>query len=280
MDLWIVLRIVSLTGERLAYRVFGRDRASPWAVMGLSYVGAAVWLWAIAAWKGTSGFDWQALGPGTLYAGAFALSTMSLVIGEASQVSPWSNATTLLLFLIHPAHLPPTSWLLIGLFAVGAWWQVQGHLSKPVWMMLASDGLLAMGRLADVHVQSPDPWTYGASLMTCVASWMIAAVFWHQEGKAVFRVAKAMPVTTGIVGLLNAIAYVSVVILLKRWPASLVEASSAVAAFFAALIAVYLFREAANSRRIGGAAIMTVTAVLLILDYSRVAGHQGLGDPW
>lgn len=275
MDIWLAVRVASLTGERLAYRLFGRRQASPWPVMGAAYIGAALFLWAAAGAQGHWGVDWQAFWPSMAYAAAFGLYTSSLVTGQASQVSPWSNATAMMLFILHPADWRGVSWLFMGLFGIGAWCQVQGRLSWPVLMMVASDMLLVVGRLGDVHAAMGNPWTYGASLMTFVAVWMGLAIAARGELPAVFRVVAAYPLASAATGLLNAVSYVSVVVLLESWPATLVEASSAVAALAAAVIAPFLFQERATSRRIGGAVLMTLSAVLLLWDYHRTGLYSG-----
>ncbi len=240
----------------------------PWGIMGASSVMAALFLWlGVVLQHQPLIWLWPILWPSLVYAGAFSLYTWALSQGPISEVSPWSNATTLFLFIWHPGLSQGIGF--VALFALGAWLAGAQRLSLAGWVMLASDVFFAAARLLDVHYRLYPPLTYGANLMTWVSLWILTGLTISGGRGKILGTVKDFPVFSTIEGFLNALSYVSVVMLLRQMPVAIVEAVSSIAGLLAAL-GGFVFHEQMTMRRILGALIMSVSAILLLLTQSPV----------
>ncbi len=241
--------------------------ADPWSIMGATYVFAAIFLWlAVLLQHQPVVFLSAVLWPSLVYGTAFALYTLALSQGEISEVSLWTNLTTILLFLWNPLALAQ-GWWWMGLFAVGAWLSGAQRVSENVAIIIGSDVFFAMGRLLDVHYQLYPPLTYGANLMTGVGMWMILGLGLARWWPKTIQTVRTFPAGFGLEGFLNALSYVSVVILLRQMPAVIVEAISASAGLLAAFSG-FFFHEPMGFRRVVGASVMSFSAILLLLAHT------------
>ncbi|WP_028962826.1 hypothetical protein [Sulfobacillus thermosulfidooxidans] len=267
MGLWLIVRIFSLSGERMVLTALGRH-SDPWGIMGASSVMAALFLWlGVFLQHQPLTWLWPILWPSMVYAAAFSLYTWALSKGPISEVSPWSNATTLLLFLWHPGLSQGIGF--IASFAIGAWLAGAQSLSLAGWVMLASDVFFAAGRLLDVHYRLYSPLTYGANLMTWVSLWILSGLALSRGRGKILSTVKNFPVLSTLEGFFNALSYVSVIMLLRQMPVAIIEAVSSIAGLLAAL-GGFIFHEQMTVRQILGAFIMSASAFFLLLTQSPI----------
>ncbi|MCL5116359.1 MAG: hypothetical protein M1272_04330 [Firmicutes bacterium] len=274
LGLWalILLRLGVLSGERIAFHGLGRQR-NALATTAVAYGGAAALLW-LSAWATGQGY-WvgQAFWPGAVYAVSFALYTAALAEGPVSLVSAFANATAVLLFFVTP-RWDVQSLLAIGLFGLGAALLVPWgrRPSKALAWMLLSDAALAVGRLLDVHNQGVASLPYAASLFTAVLLWLAVPMTLYQRWGDVVRMVRERPGWGSIAAVSNGLAYLTVLELLRRIPATLVEAMSAWAGVIATVAGVVGFREGDGLRKVGSATLMTLGIVILLFSQSGRIG--------
>lgn len=272
--IWLGLRVSALTLERVGLRRLG-DRQSPWPVMTLAYGGAALGLWAAALAGHDLRWRWAALLPSLTYWAAFTLYTVALVEGPLAVVSPWANATVPLLFALRPSGGVGVV-LGLAIFAVGTWMNSAGRrLARGVWYMLASDALLAVARLQDAH-QVHAPLSYGATLYTLVAVWMVTMTqVLRQPGLGAAWSLLQRRLGWGMLALsANAASYLTLLVLLRHLPPGAVEAVSGLASFFAAWLGVRWLGERQSRRTLWGALLMALGAGVVLYDHAPGFGVQ------
>lgn len=266
IELWLVvlLRLGVLTGERVAFHGLGREK-NGLATTAVAYGGSAVVLWIAALWLEHGHWVGQAFWPGAVYAVSFALYTASLAAGPVSLVSAFANATTIILFFITPTT-SLVAWFAVGLFALGSFllMPLRERLAPAVLWMLLSDGALALGRLMDSHNTGLASFSYAASLFTSVGLWLIIPLTLYGLWGEIFALMRQRPHWSLAASVTNAVAYLTVLELLRHMPATLVEAISAWAGVFATIAGVWWFHESQARRKIGAATLMTIGTIILI----------------
>lgn len=258
-----LIRIVTLTSERIALHSLGQARRGAMATMGIGFGGAAVVLWVMAFAQGSTVFINSTVWAGFIYAIAFAFYTAAIAKGPLSVVSPWSNATVILLWLIHPSE-NILSWAGICLFAAGAFLLTQRNLSTAVIWMLVSDILLASARFIDVRHTALSPIAYAASLFTVISIWMFIPIILLRKASSMVSLIRTQPGWSFIAASSNAAAYLTLFLLLRYLHPAAVEALSAFASGVGTLAGIYLFHESQGARKILSAAMMTLGTIFLL----------------
>ncbi|WAH38688.1 hypothetical protein [Alicyclobacillus dauci] len=260
-----LFRIATLTAERVAIHGLGKARQGSLATMGIGFGGAAVVLWLVAWWQGQVIWVPSTMWTGVVYAVAFGFYTASLTQGSVSAVSPWTNATVVILWLIHPFG-SLLSWSGLGLFALGAWFLTVRRISRAVLWMLISDVLLAVARFIDVTNADQPPLAYAASLFTCIGLWMLVPIVLFGEIPSLARLFFLRPGWSVTAACTNAAAYVALFGMLKFVHPAVIEAISALASVAATLVGIVFLKEAQGRRKILASTLMTFGTVLLLLD--------------
>lgn len=261
-----MIRILTLSVERLALHELGKSRYGTLATMGVGFGGAAVVLWGLAFTQMGRGVPvWipSAVWTGALYALAFAFYTASLVKGPLSVVSPWSNATVILLWLFHPAP-DWLAWISLILFAAGAYILTNHEMTYPVIWMLVSDVLLALARLMDVHHVHQSAIAYSASIFTMIGLWMLVPIVVMGKAPSLIRMIHEEPGWSFVAASSNAAAYMALFVLLRWVHPAAVEAISAVGSSVAAILGVWFYHERHARRKVASAGLMAIGTVLLL----------------
>lgn len=258
-----IMRIFTLSSERIALNRLGQAGYGALATMGVGFGGAAIVLWIMEWWTGTGGWVGATFWTGAIYALGFGFYTASLARGPLSLVSPWSNATVILLWLLHPTG-NLLAWASLFIFSIGAFLLSSLEISYPVVWMLISDGLLAIARLRDVHNVHQPSIAYAASLFTVIGGWMLIFLLLLGHVRPLLRLVWREPGWGFIAASSNAAAYLSVFNLLRWLHPAAVEALSAVASSIAALFGVYVYHEEQGKRKIASSILMTVGTILLL----------------
>lgn len=261
----MLIRVLSLTNEQLTVHGLGRN-AEPLATMVITFGGAACVLWVAAALHGEVEWIGITIWSGAIYAVTFGLYTTALGIGPVGEVSPWTNATIVLLWLVHPTG-GLVSVLAMLLFAIGAWKLVSRRMSKAVFMIIAGDILLVTARLVDASHTGYPLYAYAASQFSSVALWMLVPTVLLQSTKKVLGLAVSRPLWAAGAASANAMAYLSLFALLKWLPPTLVEAVSSLAGLLATLFGVVFFHEADGRRKVFACVLMTAGVLCLLLDH-------------
>lgn len=258
-----LIRVVTLTSERIALHGLGRANRGALATMGIGFGGAAVVLWFMSFLEGQPVWMPSTLWSGFIYALAFGFYTASLAKGPLGVVSPWSNATVVILWCVEPSsHL--ASWAGVALFAIGAGLLTSKGLTTPVIWMLLSDVLLASARFIDVNHVSQAPIAYAASLFTVITFWMFVPIILFGKLGEVWRLTRLEPGWSFIAATSNAGAYITLFILLRWIHPAAVEAISALASGVATLSGILFFRETQGKRKVISAVLMTAGSILLL----------------
>ncbi|WDL96149.1 EamA family transporter [Alicyclobacillus sp. ALC3] len=266
LGLLMFIRVLSLSTEQLSVHGLGREVRQPLATMVITFGGAACVLWGAAALHDQVEWIGITIWSGAIYAITFGLYTTALGIGPVGEVSPWTNATIVLMWLVRPTG-GIVSALAMVLFAVGAWKLVGRKVSKAVVMMVAGDVLLVTARLVDASHTGYPLYAYAASQFTSVALWMLVPTFLFQKHKNVLQLAAARPLWGVTAAGANAIAYLTLFALLKWLPPTIVEAVSSLAGLLATLFGVVFFRETDGRRKIVACTLMTLGVLCLLLDH-------------
>lgn len=259
-----LIRIVTLSGERVALHRLGQRESGWLATMVIGFCGAAAVLWVMNLWQGAGSWRLVTLWIGAIYAVAFSLYTAAMARGPVSVVSPWSNATVVILWLLHPSG-GILAILSLTLFALGAFLLTGYKVSAPVLWMLLSDGLLALARIADVHHVAESPVAYATNLFTAISIWMIIPLFLARKLGLVTRLVRTEPGWSFIAASSNAAAYLALFCLLRFLHPAIVEAISAVASSVAAFFGVFFFHEGGAVRKTTSSICMTLGTVLLLI---------------
>lgn len=261
--IFAMIRIATLTSERVAFNKLGRAGGGSLSTMGIGFGGAAIILWVVAVCQGTVTWQHSTWWTGAIYALAFGCYTVSIVRGKLSIVSQWSNATVVLLWLLHP-EWNLISLLGISLFSFGALLLVRVDLSKPVLLMIASDILLACARYIDVQHANEAVVPYSASLFTVISVWMFAMVAMRGKLWLTIQMVRRRPAWSFIAASSNAAAYACLLWMLRFLHPAAVEAISALASATTWLCGVLLLHEGASLRKIISSSAMLVGSVLLL----------------
>lgn len=272
MIIWsVIIRIVALSGERLAVHGLGRGE-DDLAVTLVSVGGAALCLWAGAVVLGQGHFTGSAFWPGAVYAVAFRLSTRALASGPVAAVSVWANAPVIWLYLLEPSG-GGLALAGCGLFLIGGFWLLGGRRPPwgPVALMMGSGAFVVAGRLADVARLGLPPVAYAASLYTSVLFWLTVTGTTSAWADG-WRLARQKPGWAAAVGVSNAVSYLALLVLLGELSPFLVEGISALAGLGATVAGGWRFREAGRRRYTVAALVMTVGTLLLLYDRRAEVG--------
>lgn len=260
-----LFRIFALTAERIAIHGLGEARQGSLATMGISFGGASVVLWAFALHAGQMQWVASTMWTGMIYAAAFGLYTKSLVTGPVSTVSPWTNATVVLLWIIHPFG-GMWSWIGLSLFAIGAAFLTTRPFNMSVVWMLASDALLAIARLIDVHHVAQPEMAYAASLFTAIGLWMMVPTILFDRVASLTKLFFIRPVWSITAASSNAFAYLALFAMLRFVHPAVIEAISTMASVAATLFAIIVFKEGQGGRKIFASVLMTLGTICLLVD--------------
>jgi uncharacterized membrane protein len=263
--LWYGIRLLVLSGERIAFNRLGQG-TSPLAAALVAYGGGALVLLPAALAIHHQLISLAALGPGIVYAASFMLYVWALVVGPLSVVAPWPAATALVLWAWHPqggllgiagvVAVVAGGFVLTG-FGGGRQWTGVG-------LMLLSDGFLAWGRLLDTALSPAQPLAYAFTLYAVVGLlFLLGAGLAGQWAEAV-RLVRRAPDWAVLAGGTNGAAYVTVIMLLQSWPPYLVESLSGVAGVLTVIAGVLWLREGGLTRKLLGSLLMTAGAGLLV----------------
>ncbi len=262
----IIIRIITLSGEQIAVHGLGKGERSALPTMAIAFFGAALLLWIVAIAHGQRIWIGSTLWTGVLYAIAFGLYTTSLQEGPVGSVSPWTNATIILLWLIQPTEdLLSVGGILI--FSYGAWLLISRKITRPVILMILSDLFLVMARLLDVSNSHLPAFAYSASLFTSISLWMSIPVALYGQLFPAIRLLRIRPAWSITAASTNAFSYITLFALLEWLPPALVEAISALSGFAATIIGITIFHESRGRRNIWGSGLMTLGVLLLLLDH-------------
>lgn len=270
MNLWALvgLRIGALSLERVAFHGLGR-KADVLAATVVAYGGAAFWLWLFALMRGQAHWVGEGFWAGGIYAASFFLYTAALAKGPVSVVSSFANVTVVFLFVAQPRWDAGTL-AGLGVFLAGAAFLVSWDvpLSSSVGWMIASGFLLALGRLIDLRQAGLFSVSYAASLFTSVVVWLAVPMTLRRGWRRVLDLGRQRTAWSVLASAANAVAYLTVLALLPVLKPHLVEAVSSWAAVAATVISVLFMGERGASRKIAGAALMTLGTTALLL-FSR-----------
>ncbi len=259
------LRILTLTVERVSLNRLGQSGAGSLATMGVGFGGAAVVLVVMSLFSETPIPFTTTFWTGALYALAFGLYTASLVRGPPiGLVSPWSNATVVLLWMYHPLD-SEGAWWGLALFVVGVLILTHKQFNRAVLMMLASDVVLALARVMDVQHSGHAPVSYAAGMFIAISLWILVPVVMSGQHKTIGPLIQKQPGWSFIAATSNAAAYLSVFTLLRWLHPAIVEAFSALASSLAAFVGVFFFHEKQGTRKIISSILVTVGTILLLV---------------
>lgn len=258
-----LIRIMTLATERIALHRLGQARYGTLATMGIGFGGASIVLWLLAFVQGDVGWIGSTWFTGAVYALAFALYTAALVKGPVSVVSPWSNATVVLLWMFQPDDSPYSIFGLI-LFGIGSALLITKHLTKAILWMIASDALLAVARFIDVSHLNESTIAYAASLFTVIGIWMFIPILVRKQMGHVAKLLKAQPGWSFIAATSNAAAYIALFCLLRFLHPASVESISVLASGLTTIVGIYVFHERQNRMKVISSALMTAGSILLI----------------
>lgn len=266
MGLWplVLIRLASLTGERVSFHGLGHRRGALEATT-VAYGGAALLFWLGCVASGHMTWIGAAFWPGAVYAVSFALYTAALTEGAVGEVSGFANTTVFLLFLVDPTWDP---WSLAGMamFMAGSILLLEPRpkFSRPVLWMVLSGAALVVGRLLDQRSLTAVSLPYAASLFTSVLLWLAVPVtafrLWGRTG----RLAATRPVWSLASASFNALAYWTVLELLRRVSPVLVEAVSALAGVGATALGVVMFKEGRGLQKLLATLLMTAATLILL----------------
>lgn len=269
MGLLMCLRIAALGTEQVSLHGLGKQGAGALASMVVAFGGAACVLWGVAAAVGQAEWVGGTIWSGALYTAAFGLYTAALAAGPVSTVSPWTNATIVLLWLIRPTG---GVWSILGmaLFVYGAWKSVSGgRISRPVLWMLAGDAGLVCARFWDAaRAGNPPPLAYAASQYLSISLWMCVLVVATDRWRDVWHLASARTGWSVAAAASNATAYATLFALLQWLPPAVVEAASSLAGLGAAFVGALVFHEPQPRSRVAASIWMTVGALVLLADHA------------
>lgn len=257
------IRIFTLTGERIALNQLGQARYGSLATMGVGFGGATLILWFMTWWTGGDLWVASTLWTGAIYAIGFGFYTAALASGPVSLVSPWSNATVLIIWMLHPTT-GLLAWVGLVIFAGGALLLSSLRITYPVVSMLVGDAFLAIARLKDVHQVHQSSIAYATSLFTVISAWMFMLIIVSGRAVSVVRLVRREPGWSFVAASSNAAAYLAVFNLLRWLHPAAVEALSSVASSVAALTGVYVFHEEHGKRKTVSALLMTLGTILLL----------------
>lgn len=265
---WLIYaaRLFLLSTERLAFNRLGAGRRALPAAL-IAYLGAALALLTAALVSGGPVLDRAAL-PGVLvYSVSFSLYFWALAVGPLSVVGAWPAATAIMLWLWHPeggllAFVGLLSVVVGGLVLGG---RLQLRASAGVFIMLASDAALAVGRELDRQRAVGPPIAYAFTLFAGVALVMgilVAAMGGLREGVSLVR---ERPLWAVMAAVTNGGAYLTLVGLLRHWAPYLVEALSSAAGLITVGLGVLLLGEGDGIRKALGATLLSLGSALLVL---------------
>lgn len=261
----VCLRILTLTTERVSLNRLGKPGGyGALTTMAIGFGGAAMVLLLMSLFDGVPIPFKTTFWIGALYALAFGLYTASFVKGPIGLVSPWSNATVVLLWLYHPLDSTEAWWGLF-LFAVGVLILTHRQFSSAVVMMLASDVVLAVARLMDVRNTGHAPVAYAAGMFVAIGAWMLIPLIVSGQYKNVFPLLRREPGWSVVAATSNAAAYLSVFTLLNWLHPAVVEAFSALASSLATFVGVLVFHERQALQKIFSSILITIGTILLLL---------------
>ena len=264
--LWLLARLLALTGERLALNRLGAE-GPPLAVAVVAYGGGALVLLPLAWAAHGHPLNPAALLPGLVYTASFMLYTAALAMGPLSVVAPWPAVTALILWTWHPvggmAALCGVALVVGGGFVAGGGGSPRSW--RPILLMVASDLFLAAARLLDQGRGGGPLFAYAFTLYAVVGGMLaLAGVLTGQTG-AVGQLLRRAPGWALSGAMANGGAYLTVVALLRYWPPYLVEALSGLAGVTTVAVGVFGLREGNKGRKLLGAASMAVGAGILAL---------------
>jgi hypothetical protein len=272
--LWLMARLIALTGERLALNRLGAA-GSPLAVAVVAYGGGALVLLPLAWTVHGNPVNPAALLPGVVYTASFMLYTGALAMGPLSVVAPWPAVTALLLWLWHPVG-GVVALMGVGM-VVGGGFVASGRGSGrpwgPILLMVGSDVFLAAARLLDQERSGGALFAYAFTLYAVVGGLLTGAALLVGQTRAVGQLVRRAPGWALSGALANGGAYVTVVALLRHWPPYLVEALSGWAGVSTVAVAVFGLREGDAWRKLAGAAAMTVGAGILALMHGALTAR-------
>lgn len=261
---FLCLRILTLTVERVSLNRLGKSGHGALATMAIGFGGAAIILVFMSLFDGIPIPFAATFWTGALYALAFGLYTASFVKGPIGLVSPWSNATVVLLWIYRPIDSTEAWWGLL-LFAVGVLILTHRQFGRAVVMMLASDAVLAVARLMDVSNNDHAPIAYAAGVFMAISVWMLIPLFVSRQYKHVFALSRLQPGWAVVAATSNAAAYLSVFTLLKWLHPAVVEAFSALASSLVTFVGVFAFHEKHGLRKLLSSILVTAGTILLLL---------------
>lgn len=258
-----LIRVVTLSTERIALHRLGQARHGTLATMGVGFGGAAIVLWGLTFALGDAHWVPSTVFAGGVYAVAFGLYTTALVRGPVSVVSPWSNATVVLLWLFHPVD-NATSIAGLFLFAIGAALLTTKHMSTAILWMILSDILLASARFIDVGHLGESTLAYAASLFTVIGLWMLIPLIVQRRTSSLAKLVRVEPGWSFIAASSNAAAYLALFCLLHFLHPAAVESISVFASGITTLVGILVFHERQNRMKLISASLMTAGAIFLI----------------
>lgn len=258
------LRILTLTVERVSLNRLGQTGYGSLATMGVGFGGAGIILLLMSLWDGVPIPFSSTFFAGALYATAFALYTAAFVRGPIGLVSPWSNATVVLLWLYHPLE-SESAWIGLALFAIGVLVLTHRHFNKAVLLMLASDCILAIARVHDVQHTEHEPIAYATGMFIALSLWMTIPIFISGQHKSLLPLIRREPGWSVVAATSNAGAYLSIFTLLRWLHPAVVEALSALASSAATFVGVFIFHEQQGTRKIFSSILVTAGTILLLV---------------
>lgn len=258
-----LIRIMTLTCERVALNRLGQAGKGALATMGVGFGGAAVVLWMMSILYGEDVLLDSTLWTGALYAVGFGFYTASFARGPIGLVSPWSNATVVLLWLYHPMT-DFTAWIGLIIFGIGALILTHRQMTYPVIWMLISSVLLASARIVDIHHVASSPIAYATGVFTAISLWMLVPIIATGNVKSLIHLTVREPGWSFIASTSNAGAYLSLFILLQWLHPATVEALSAFASSLTTFVGVFWFHETHAKRKIISSLFVTTGTILLL----------------
>ncbi|MGC8490062.1 MAG: hypothetical protein ACP5QO_17830 [Clostridia bacterium] len=265
---WLIYaaRLVLLSTERLAFNRLGANRPALPAAL-LAYLGGALSLLLAAVAAGGPVLDRAAMPGALVYSVSFTLYFWALSVGPLSVVGAWPAATALMLWLWHPEG--GLAALLGVVLVVGGGLILGGRLrpraSAGIFIMLASDAALALGREIDRRMALGPPLAYAFTLfsgVTVLMGLLVAATGGLGTAAGLVR---ERPLWTTISALTNGCAYLTLVGLLRHWAPYLVEALSSAAGLVTVALGVLVLREGDGLRKGLGATLLSLGSAILVL---------------
>ncbi len=254
----LTARIILMAFERIVVKKLGQTKGSVEATL-LFFGLATIFLFPVAIFIPVPSFDflpWVILA-GSIYSIGFVLYVKSLSDGEVSLVAPLTGLNGVFLLILSALFLNESLGILkilgITLVFLGTSFLERGNILnslKSLWAypparaMVQATFLIAIGRLFDkANSVLVHPITYAFSLYLVISLILLGYLLLQKRTSSALELIKQRPGPALMSGLINAYAYVFLLIALKDIEVSIAEPATSLSLPLAVLLGISIFKE-------------------------------------